>query len=79
MLGDAFFISDIIFEKLIALEKSDELKGSIQMVEIMMETLSENGKKTFCLEKKYLPDDDEYRILRILVEEWNKLIDLTND
>ena len=49
------------------------------MVEIMMETLSENGKKTFCLEKKYLPDDDEYRILRILVEEWNKLIDLTND
>ena len=72
-------ISDIIFEKLIALEKSDELKGSIQMVEIIMETLSENGKKTFSLEKKYLPDDDEYRILRILVEEWNKIIELTND
>ena len=49
------------------------------MVEIIMETLSENGKKTFSLEKKYLPDDDEYRILRILVEEWNKIIELTND
>ena len=70
-------ISDIIFEKLINLEKKDELTNSIQMVEIILETLNENGKKTFSLEKKYLPNDDEYRILRILVEEWNNIIELT--
>jgi len=70
-------ISDIIFEKLINLEKTDELTNSIQMVEIILETLNENGKKTFSLEKKYLPNDDEFRILRILVEEWNNILELT--
>ena len=47
------------------------------MVEIILETLNENGKKTFSLEKKYLPNDDEFRILRILVEEWNNILELT--
>ena len=70
-------ISDLIFEKLINLEKTEELKDSIQMVEVVMERLNENGNKTFSLEKKYLPDDDEFRILKIMVDEWENMMNLT--
>ncbi|MBJ99593.1 MAG: hypothetical protein CMB48_01095 [Euryarchaeota archaeon] len=72
-------ISDIIFEKLINLQKTEELTDSIKMVEVLMERLNKNGNKTFSLEKKYLPDDDEFRILKIMVDEWENMMNLTSE
>ncbi|HJM45123.1 MAG TPA: hypothetical protein QF644_04160 [Candidatus Poseidoniaceae archaeon] len=69
-------ISEILDEKLLNLD-NNSIKA-IQMVEVMIETLDENGQITYSLEKKYIPSDDEYRILTIFIEEWGKIMELKN-
>ena len=69
---------DILDEKLLNLERFDDsLKDVDQMVEVIIETLDDTGKITYSLEKKYLVGDDEFRILKIFLEEWQKILDLT--
>ncbi|MBJ23175.1 MAG: hypothetical protein CMB64_00755 [Euryarchaeota archaeon] len=69
---------DILDEKLLNLERFDDsLKDVDQMVEVIIETLDDSGKITCSLEKKYLVGDDEFRILKIFLEEWRKILDLT--
>jgi len=69
-------ISEILDEKLSNLD--DNSIKPIQMVEVIIETLDENGQITYSLEKKYHPSDDEYRILTICLEEWKKILELKN-
>ena len=69
--------SAILDEKLDFIEKNDELiKKSMPMIEIIMEKVDENGQFTLSLEKKFLPTDDEYKTLKIFVNEWEKIIEL---
>ena len=71
-------ISTILDEKLEFIEKSDDLtKKATQMIEIMMERLDEKGQITLSLEKKFLPTDDEYKILKIFANEWGKITELS--
>ncbi len=69
--------SSILDEKLEIIEKEDFVEKPTQMVEILLETVDETGKITFSLEKKYLPTDDEYKILKIFVKEWEGIVDLS--
>jgi len=70
--------SDIFDEKLESMEKREDfIEKPTRMIEIIIETLNESGNITFSLEKKYLPMDDEFKILTIFIEEWKKIIELS--
>ncbi len=69
--------SAILEEKLDFIEKNDDaIKKSMQMIEIIMEKVDEKGQFTLSLEKKFLSTDDEYKTLKIFVNEWGKIIEL---
>jgi len=71
-------MSMILDEKLEYIEKNENLiEKTTQMIEIIMEKLDEKGQITLSLEKKFLPTDDEYKTLKIFVNEWEKIIDLS--
>ncbi|RAH16145.1 MAG: hypothetical protein CMB56_001550 [Methanobacteriota archaeon] len=75
---DGGFSLEILDEKLTDLQRFDnDFKDLEQMVEVIVESLDSSGKVTCGLEKKFVVGDDEFRILKIFVEEWNKIIDLT--
>ena len=79
LIEEGGLTSDILDEKLEYLEKYDNTaEKQVQMVEVIMETLDEKGQITYSLEKKYLPNDDEYRIITIFLQEWNDMIELTS-
>ena len=79
LIEEGGLTSDILDEKLESLEKYDNAaEKQVQMVEVIMETLDEKGQITYSLEKKYLPNDDEYRIITIFLQEWKNMIELTS-
>ncbi len=79
LLEEGGIISDILEEKISDIEKFDEnSEKPAQMVEVILETLDDKGQITYSLEKKYVPNDDEYRILKICLDEWNSIIELNN-
>ena len=70
-------MSGIIDEKLENMEKLDYAdKKPVQMIEIILEKLDSKGQKTYCLEKKFLPEDDKYKILKVLLKEWDGILEL---
>lgn len=79
LIEEGGLTSDILDEKLEFLEKYDsKSEKPVQMVEVIMEKIDEKGQITYSLEKKYIPDDDEYRIITMFLQEWEKMIELRN-
>ncbi|CAI8209702.1 MAG: Uncharacterised protein [Methanobacteriota archaeon] len=79
LLDEGGIISDILEEKISNIDKLDDnSEKPVQMVEVILETLDKKGQITYSLEKKYVPSDDEYRILKICLDEWNSINELKN-